>query len=180
MPESQFPNWFDHHCEGGTVSFWARGQFPIVALAFLFKDMQLFRTYNIHDICIHLYINGREVVEISWSGYGFMGDHVFLCDVRSGVGAEEWPIPDIMHASDWNRVEFKCHLPSCFVVSYCGVHVYKQETNMQDIQFTRPNPLKRRLSISHNPPKKRVKMLKSKREERKDMRKTPRWWNGGV
>ncbi|XP_027331302.1 TMV resistance protein N-like isoform X1 [Abrus precatorius] len=177
MPESQFPNWFDHQYEGGIVSFWARGQFPIVALAFLFKDMPLPpRILVNHSIRIHLYINGREVVKLSWSGYGLEGDHVFLCDVRSGVGAEEWPIRDMLHASDWNHVEFKCDSPAGLIVSYCGVHVYKQETNMQDIQFTRPNPLKRKPSItSHKLPKKRVRMLKSNI----DKRKTPRWWNMG-
>ncbi|KAK7300088.1 hypothetical protein RJT34_10921 [Clitoria ternatea] len=109
MPETRIPNWFDHHCEGGIVSFWARGKFPVVALAFLYKEMQpltnsgevLFFSDILSHYAIHvnLYINGIGVKNHN-VGYTYgvdEGDHVVLCDFRSDVEVEKWPIFDTLN-----------------------------------------------------------------------------------
>ncbi|XP_027368582.1 uncharacterized protein LOC113874561 [Abrus precatorius] len=176
MPKTQIPNWFDHRCKGGIVSFWVREKFPVVALAFLLDKVPPSPTEYIrassYQIAVRLYINGVEVDNFCdktdyWST--IESDHMILCDVRSQIDVEEWPILDTLLVSEWNYVELKCHLPyEDWNVSYCGAHVYKQETNVDNIHFTCPNPLKRSLSASHNPPKKRLRKLMPKSSRRKN------------
>ncbi|KAI4306670.1 hypothetical protein L6164_029928 [Bauhinia variegata] len=53
-------------------------------------------------------------------------------------------------------------------VEYCGIHVYKQETNMADIQFHCPVNLSKRpasFSLQHDRPK---KLIKGDKDEGKD------------
>ena len=39
MPKTEIPEWFDHRNKGGIPVFRARGKFPVVALAFVFEEV---------------------------------------------------------------------------------------------------------------------------------------------
>ena len=181
MPKiTEIPSWFDHRCEGGIVSFWARQKFPVVAVAFIFKNDAI-RTRS----RIRVYINGHDCDAYDFSsgrrGFAAVRDHVLLFDLRCLLVAEERPILNTFQVSEWNHVEVECECAcesesecECDYdsfddvgkrsnVSYWGAYVYKKETNMEDIQFRCPNLLKRTLSIVYNPSKrKRVRKLKPK------------------
>ena len=161
------PSWFDHHCKGGIVSFWARQKFPIVAVAFILKKDAIIRN-------IRLYINGCDACYFSRHVYCpfVKGEHVLLFDLRNVLEAKEWPILDTFLVYKWNCVEVECECYYDFLddvgrrsnVTHCGAYVYKRETNMEDILFKCPNSLKGTLPIVDNPRKRKhgVRKLKPK------------------
>lgn len=70
-------------------------------------------------------------------------DHIYLCDLQSILHHPELPKID-----EWNQAEVSVQqqfgiLKKEVMIKYTGVHVYKQENNMENIRFTKPNPPKR-------------------------------------
>ena len=133
------------------MSFCACGKFPVVAVAFIPEGANMGR--------IHLYINGCYA--------GFLDNYfvatredVCLLDLRCLEWEDKWPIPAAFQVPGWNHVEVTRYSSNDVnresMVGYCGVYVYKQETNIEDIPFTCPDSLKRTLSIvDNNPPKRK-------------------------
>ncbi|KAJ7975426.1 GEM-like protein 4 [Quillaja saponaria] len=54
------------------------------------------------------------------------------------MSSQQWQTLDKYLEEDWNHVEVSFAM-SIGTVKWCGVHAYKKETNMDDIQFTIPN-----------------------------------------
>ncbi|KAF7824976.1 TMV resistance protein N-like isoform X2 [Senna tora] len=160
MPELKIPDWFDHRCEGDTISFRARQKFPIVVVAFIFKkekrvceipvlykkenEMRLWAwPFYYQTAMIRLYVNGVELKSSGWNWFQIAEYHVLVCDLRALFKAKEWPVLDTFLEHDWNHVEVKCEImhneDQSYGISECGAYVYKQQTNIDDIQFHCPN-----------------------------------------
>ncbi|KAL1332647.1 hypothetical protein AAHE18_11G042600 [Arachis hypogaea] len=133
MPETEIPEWLDYHGHGVIPIFWARGKFPVVALAFVFAEI------NYHAVNLHLFIDNEHVsVQSQHLIFNIAEDHVLLCDLRVLFRDEEWKRLDarFRHDNCWKSIQVKCE-PDIILKDW-GVHVYKKETNMANIQFSCP------------------------------------------
>ncbi|XP_057748411.1 TMV resistance protein N-like [Arachis stenosperma] len=136
MPKTEIPEWLDYHGHGEVPIFWGRGKFPVVALAFVFDKI------NYQAVNLHLFIDNEHVNVQSQQHHIFnvAEDHVLLCDLRVLFRDDEWKRLDarFQHDNCWKSMQVKCE-PDIILKDW-GVHVYKKETNMDDIQFSCPYP----------------------------------------
>ena len=136
MPNTEIPEWWDYRDQGGIPIFWARGKFPIVALVFVFGKI------NYQAVRLHLFIDGDHVMFYRQQLHNFTvaEDHVLLCDLRVLFRYKEWERIHARfgHDNGWKSVQVNCETD--MILRQWGVYVYKQETSMDDIQFTCPYP----------------------------------------
>ncbi|KAJ7970164.1 Disease resistance protein (TIR-NBS-LRR class) [Quillaja saponaria] len=130
----KIPDWFDHQRRGGTLSFRVRQKFPAIVLCSVYGE-----TFSI-SICfqIHLFINGIRVC-VHQDRFTVLGrPNIWLHDPRAYMSSKQWQDLDSYLQHDWNHVEVSFMLstgkPKC-----CGVHVYKKESDMANVQFTSPD-----------------------------------------
>ncbi|XP_054779035.1 TMV resistance protein N-like [Prosopis cineraria] len=133
MPATTFPDWLDDCCKGGTLSFHARGNFPRAALA---CELGKADRRGRHFFHVSVNINGHEILRKQDVNYGSTQGHVFLFDLRWSFEGAEWKRLDRHLNLDWNDVEIQvtCLTPNLPVVC-CGIYVYTQHTNMENVQF---------------------------------------------
>ncbi|KAJ7975434.1 Disease resistance protein [Quillaja saponaria] len=130
-------DWFDHRSKGGSVSFWVQhGKFPVIAICSVYGGPGGLDTYFHFEVC--LLINGVRVYANKDSFSLESRHHVWLHDLRAHMSSQQWQTLDKYLEEDWNHVEVSFVI-SIGTVKWCGVHVYKKEKNMDDIQFTIPN-----------------------------------------
>ncbi|MED6140367.1 hypothetical protein PIB30_092453 [Stylosanthes scabra] len=136
LPKTEIPKWWDYCSQGGSPMFWARGKFPIVAMAFVFDKL------DFKSIGLHLLIDGEHVQfrRQKYHNFRVAEDHVLLCDLRVLFSNEEWEELDarIGHDSEWRTVQVKYETD--MVLRAWGMYVYKNETNVDNIQFCCPYP----------------------------------------
>ncbi|KAJ7975386.1 TMV resistance protein N-like [Quillaja saponaria] len=131
------PDWFDHCSKGGSVSFWVRHRkFPVIAICSVYGGPGGLDTYVHFEVC--LLINGVRVHAHNDSFSLESRHHIWIHDLRAHMSSQQWQTLDNYLEEDWNHVEVS-FVMSIGTVKWCGVHVYKKETNMDDIQFTIPN-----------------------------------------
>ncbi|XP_054779034.1 disease resistance protein RUN1-like isoform X2 [Prosopis cineraria] len=181
-PATTFPDWFDHCCKGGILSFGVHGKiFPRVVIAI--KSWKS-NTRKRHFFQVFMRINGRKMpwiqsdaADASEEGrvFVFFGKpgHVFLFDLLKDFREEELERLNKFLKLDWNDVEIQVTcLPHDIAVVKCGIYVDKQQTNMENVQFKSPvisrTSLKRRAIASppNKPPKKLLRKFKAT-DERK-------------
>ncbi|KAJ7943208.1 Disease resistance protein [Quillaja saponaria] len=129
----EIPEWFDHRSEGGSLSFLVRTKFPVIALCAVLGAMSIF-----FQLQLSLLVNGIKV-------YGFEAtfsvksvETIWMHDLRAHISPQQWKNLDTYLRNDWNLVEVSFTM-STGTVNWCGVHVYKKETNMEDVLFTIPD-----------------------------------------
>ncbi|KAI4305120.1 hypothetical protein L6164_028506 [Bauhinia variegata] len=179
MAATEIPEWFDHRNKGEIISFWIRQKLPVVALAFSFKNLTKLENEILSqsigtNFDVHIFINGIEVLS-KFLVFPIVGGHLRLFDLQDIFTSEEWMTVDAFLLQDWNHVEVCCsnsqpELPE-LTVEYYGVHVYKQETNMEDIRFHNPFNLSKRpasFSPQHGRPKKLIKKYEGDKDKGKD------------
>ncbi|QHO55630.1 disease resistance protein Roq1 isoform X1 [Arachis hypogaea] len=137
MPTSntKIPKWWDDRTswkhDPQDLNFWARGKFPVVALAFVFGEM------NYQSVGLDLSIDSGDVNSTYQPSHNFRvaENHVLLCDLRLWFSDEEWKRLDahVEHGNKWKTVKVRC-VPDIIPVHW-GVYVYKEETSMKDVQF---------------------------------------------
>ncbi|KAJ7970184.1 Disease resistance protein [Quillaja saponaria] len=131
----EIPEWFDHRSEGGYLSFFVRGKFPVIILCSVMGAMSYF-----FQVELSLSINGVEVYLL---GAGFSvgcEDTIWMHDLRDHMSTQQWENLDIHLQNDhWNRVEISFTI-STGKIKGCGVHAYKQETSMENVRFTSRDP----------------------------------------
>ncbi|KAL1362029.1 hypothetical protein AAHE18_03G049600 [Arachis hypogaea] len=137
MPTSntKIPEWWDDRTSwkyySQDLNFEARGKFPVVALAFVFGEM------NYQSVGLHLSIESGDVNSAYQPSHNFTvaENHVLLCDLRLWFSDEEWKRLDahVEHGNTWKTVKVRC-VPG-IIPFHWGVYVYKKETSMKDIQF---------------------------------------------
>lgn len=133
MPETKFPEWFDYHEEGGIPEFWARGKLPLVAIAFVFEKVK-YEGVGLQVLVDGKHVHGQRKKYLH--NLSVAEDHLLLCDLRVLLSDEDWKGVDtrFRHDDDWKCVNVKYETE--MILRFWGVYVYKQETNMDDIQFT--------------------------------------------
>jgi len=151
MPEREIPEWFDCKRSQEIPLFWARRKFPVFALALVFQEakktdswsmfyegMNLFTGFKgWHTVSLHLFMDGKEICGRDCHYFNVGSDHVLLCDLRVLFSDEEWRDLDTSIGDEWKAVQVQ--YDSDLILTNWGVYVYKQETNMEDIQFIPPN-----------------------------------------
>ncbi|MED6218481.1 hypothetical protein PIB30_026953 [Stylosanthes scabra] len=136
MPKTQIPEWLDYCDSGGIPFLWARGKFPVMALVLEFGEMMY------QDVNLHLFIDDEHIYsqrpQTQRHSFAVAEDHVLLCDLRLLFSDEEWKRLDarIGNNKDWKAVQVKCE--AGLALRQWGIYVYKNETNMDDIQFMCP------------------------------------------
>jgi len=141
VPGTRVPAWFDHITKGEYMTFWVREKFPAIIICFaLAVESEMKKTFNCE---VRFYINGDEVYELEIPrGFSEMvTDHLWLYDLRTHSSIN-WPSLDLYLMDGWNQVEISCEKisgASNVTVSWCGVHVCKNEANMNDILLTDPD-----------------------------------------
>ncbi|KAL4301090.1 hypothetical protein AHAS_Ahas17G0266100 [Arachis hypogaea] len=158
MPKKDIPNLFDCDSSEGIPLFWARGKFPVVALAFMFGRSTVSNSVaetrtdilgffpqigsSISAIVrLHLFIGGKQIFPKDSKYFSVGEDHVLLFDLRALFSNEEWHGLDAylgVGDDGWKAIQVQCESP--LTLSHWGVYVYKQDTNSVDIQFKNPNP----------------------------------------
>ncbi|KAL2329137.1 hypothetical protein Fmac_022564 [Flemingia macrophylla] len=127
MRKSEIPEWFDYVKEGGFPVFQARGNFPAVALAFVFGTVEGAEpsSAGMSAVGMHLFIDGKH---IQYHKRTVAQNHALLSDLRSLFSLEDLDV-----GNDWKTIQVYCNTE----LSVCswGVYVYKLETKMQDIRF---------------------------------------------
>ncbi|MED6218486.1 hypothetical protein PIB30_026958 [Stylosanthes scabra] len=113
--------------------FWARGKFPIVAMAFVFDKL------DFKSIGLDLFIDGEHVHfhRQKYHNFRVAEDHVLLCDLRVLFSNEELEELDARIGDDrkWMKVTIQVKCETETVIREWGMYVNKRETNMDDIRF---------------------------------------------
>ncbi|KAJ7975390.1 GEM-like protein 4 [Quillaja saponaria] len=129
------PDWFDHRSKGGSLSFWVGGKFPVIAVCSVYGGSD--DAYILFEVCLS--INGVQVYAHQDSfSVESRTSHVWLHDLRAHMSSQQWQSLDKYLEEDWKHVEVSFAM-SIGTIKCCGVHVYKKETNMEDVQFKDPN-----------------------------------------
>jgi hypothetical protein len=156
MLKMEIPEWFDCIYSHGIPIIWARRKFPIVALALVFQEVKKttddFRSLfeqirlltgikKLYIISLHLFIDGQEICSKDFPYFNVGEDHVLLCDLRVLFSDEEWQNLDASLGDDWKTIEVQCvpNLKEDLILTTWGVHVYKQETSINNIRFVPSN-----------------------------------------
>lgn len=134
---TKIPNWLDHCSKGGSVAFWVRRKFPVIAVFFLLGGED---ERKISYACeFHLLINGLQVFQ----GKGELPvDHLWLFDLRIHLTASEWQVINEQIKPSWNHVQISCSVmnePKNVTVKCCGIHLYKDRMNIHHVSFINPD-----------------------------------------
>jgi len=141
VPGTSIPEWFDHITKGEYMTFWVRKQFPAIILCFaLAVESEMKKSFNCE---IRFYINSDEVyeLEIPRCFSEMVTDHVWLYDLRTHPSIRLNDLESYL-VDDWNQIEISCDKiigPSNVTISWCGVHICREEANMEDILFKDPD-----------------------------------------
>nr|KYP42913.1 TMV resistance protein N [Cajanus cajan] len=143
LPGERIPEWFDHQSKGPSISFWFRNKFPDKVLCLVIGPMDdesgMFRPMVI--------INGNK--SFPGSGYFMIHmDHTYIFDLKR-IECED-SLYEVPLENEWNHAEVTIvGLEETSIVKECGIHVFKQESSMEDIRFSDPYG-KRKLEDDHN------------------------------
>lgn len=140
VPGTKVPEWFDHIREGEYMTFWVHENFPPIIVCFaLAIESKMKKSFSCE---LRFSINGEEVyeLEIPRSFSEMVTDHVWLFDLRTHLSFKFRDLESYL-VQDLNQIEISCEKingsPNVNV-SWCGVHVCRQEANMEDIVFEDP------------------------------------------
>ncbi|KAK4259585.1 hypothetical protein QN277_005901 [Acacia crassicarpa] len=164
LAATTFPDWLDHGCKGGTLSFRAREKFPVFTLVVEVGKDDTSRSLVVD---VYISINGRKIqtseylscLETTRGGNVALFDLEMIDDIRLEVET----MFDKYLEMGWNDVEIEfrnLNPPDMSIVS-CGLCVNKLLTNMRNIRFK--SSLKRRAmaSPSNEPPKKLLRKFRA-------------------
>ncbi|KAJ7970182.1 TMV resistance protein N [Quillaja saponaria] len=131
----EMPKWFDHRSKGGYLSFFIRRKFPVIILCSVMEAMSYF-----FQVELSLFINGVEVY-LFQAGFSVgCKDTIWMHDLRAHMSTQQWENLNIhLQHDDCNRVEISFKI-STGKIKGCGVHAYKQERNMEVVEFTSHDP----------------------------------------
>ncbi|KAK7270701.1 hypothetical protein RJT34_26050 [Clitoria ternatea] len=132
LPGATIPEWFDHHSKGPSNSFWFRNKFPAKVLCLVIGPMDnesgMFRPIVI--------INSDKC--FNDSSYFMMGmDHTYLFDLQKIEFKHS--LYEVPLENEWNHVEITYEgLEEISTLKESGIHVFRQTSSMEDIQFSNP------------------------------------------
>ncbi|KAL2335507.1 hypothetical protein Fmac_016720 [Flemingia macrophylla] len=132
LPGERIPEWFDHLSKGPSISFWFRNKFPDKALCLVIGPVDdesgMFRPMVI--------INGNK--SFLGSGYFMMGmNHTYVFDLKM-IEFEDDLYQEHLE-NEWNHAEVTIvGLKETSIVKQCGIHVFKQESSMDNVRLDDP------------------------------------------
>ncbi|XP_061350173.1 disease resistance protein Roq1-like [Gastrolobium bilobum] len=137
LPETRIPEWFEHCVRGPSISFWFRNKIPAISLCFAIH-IGYYATFR-----LNIEVNGisKDTEEDFYLAYN-AGDYTVLSDIKQDKFLLDGIFSDI-EENKWNYVV--CTLSSTeetVFVKQSGIHVFKQGSLMEDIQFSDPLLLK--------------------------------------
>ncbi|KAL1319056.1 disease resistance protein RPS4B [Arachis hypogaea] len=140
VPGRRVPEWFDFCAKGEYLTFWARQKFPVLIFCFVIEVEGA--TEDTLNCEVQFSINGEDIYEMEMPQCfsKMVTDHVWIYDLRTHPTIQ-WHSLDSYLVDDWNQLEISCEKisgSSNMSVSWCGVHICKEEVNMENILFTDP------------------------------------------
>jgi hypothetical protein len=135
---ARIPEWFEHQSKGPSISFWFRNKIPSIALFVVSKSMDDKSLQSeFHSQRVIMFVNGDQYFLDERNGvYRIIEqDHTYLYDLHlQGRNMEK-----SLLKNEWNHVKVmyknKMMIP---VLIESGIHVFKYEGSMEDVQFTNP------------------------------------------
>ncbi|KAK7381300.1 hypothetical protein VNO78_33886 [Psophocarpus tetragonolobus] len=123
----RIPEWFDHHSKGPSISFWFRNKFPDKVLCLVIgpidDDSGMFRAKVI-------IINGNKNFQMEM-------DHTYIFYLQMMKFEDD--LYGVPLEREWNHAEVICvGLEETSNLKEIGIHVFKQVSDMEDIQFADP------------------------------------------
>ena len=139
LPAARIPEWFENQIRGPSISFWFRNKFPALALCLTAGPVVECRGGRIHfDLTV--IINGRENFCRSNLYHSFFieMDHIFLIDLQK-IKLED-NMDEALSGNEWNHAELSVAVrsPARISAKERAIHVFKEKSNMEDIQFIDP------------------------------------------
>ncbi|KAK7372810.1 hypothetical protein VNO80_06198 [Phaseolus coccineus] len=141
---TEIPEWFNYVGVQRNPRFWVRCKFPNIALAMIFhfqdeSERDKFARRRLVDL--RLLINGRYVPCKGCRKFRIEAEHILIFDLRVLFSDKEWLGLDALLEEEWNLVQIAYKATSSFVISGWGAFVYEDETKMDDLLFTSPDPV---------------------------------------
>ncbi|RDY07086.1 TMV resistance protein N, partial [Mucuna pruriens] len=137
VPGLTIQNLFNHFSSGTSLSFWFRGQFPMITLCVV----------GALDTCgccvLDLFLNGSQ----KFPGYfkfmtiddSIQTNHIILFNLQLQFHSDEF---ETLHTlNGWNHAEISFSENVRRDVEWMGVYVKEQKTSMPDIRFTDPHKI---------------------------------------
>jgi hypothetical protein len=140
----RIPEWFDHQNMGHTISFWFRNKLPSMALCFSTKSAAAMPTGKKFFITMPiLIIIGNKYDRLYMHFFIMSTHHTYLYDINLRQLDQHHFMKDSIHLeNDWNLAEIICEHQEVHwnmePLTEIGIHFFKQQNNMDDVQFTNP------------------------------------------
>ncbi|RHN55265.1 putative leucine-rich repeat domain, L domain-containing protein [Medicago truncatula] len=141
---SPIPEWFQHQTRGSSISFWFRNNVPSVSLFVALKPMRNeCINYGFLPLAtINLTINGHKFdLRCPPDGIRLMMSlgHTYLSDMQLHEMDLESKLEEELLRNEWVHVEvlFKHQMKKTLLIE-SGIHLFKQKSSMEDIQFNNP------------------------------------------
>ncbi|KAK7307089.1 hypothetical protein VNO77_39842 [Canavalia gladiata] len=124
-------NWLNHCCRGPSLSFWFRGEFPMISLCVV----------GALDSCgccvLDLFVNGSqkflEYFKFMTIDDSIQTNHIILFNLQLEFHSEK-----LCTVNGWNHAEISFSENVRTDIEWMGVYVKEQKRSMEDIRFTNP------------------------------------------
>ncbi|KAK7401330.1 hypothetical protein VNO78_12725 [Psophocarpus tetragonolobus] len=148
LPGSRVPEWFDHCSCERSITFWGLEKFPRICVCVSFGMLENPLHHSQVELCI---VINHQIRIFSKHCYNWSieTDHVWLFDLTALINYND--LVGTFKKSDWNHVEIEMkwnspiqgeHGPTRMaIVKWYGIHIYRQESKMEGISFTKPKCL---------------------------------------
>ncbi|KAG4926825.1 hypothetical protein JHK85_053311 [Glycine max] len=140
LPGAKIPEWFDFQTSEFPISFWFRNKFPAIAICHIIKRVAEFsssRGWTFRpNIRTKVIINGNANL---FNSVVLGSDCTCLFDLRGERVTDN--LDEALLENEWNHAEVTCPgFTFTFAPTFIktGLHVLKQESNMEDIRFSDP------------------------------------------
>ncbi|KAL2951430.1 hypothetical protein AAZX31_19G049800 [Glycine max] len=140
LPGAKIPEWFDFQTSEFPISFWFRNKFPAIAICHIIKRVAEFsssRGWTFRpNIRTKVIINGNANLFIP---VVLGSDCSCLFDLRGKRVTDN--LDEALLENEWNHAEVTCPgFTFTFAPTFIktGLHVLKQESDMEDIRFSDP------------------------------------------
>ncbi|KAK2421685.1 TMV resistance protein N [Trifolium repens] len=137
------PEWFEYDYRELSFSFWFRKKLPSIALFFTTAEWVNKNTFDEDHFDISflkLIINGCKCTLNSWMGFRIQLYHTYLFDLKLHDMVK---LDEVIFKHEWNHAKLTYEDSEMkSILKECRLHIFEQESSMEDFQFT--NPYKKR------------------------------------
>ncbi|KAL5173275.1 TMV resistance protein N [Glycine soja] len=126
LPRVEIPEWFECQSRGPSICFWFRNEFPAITVCIVNSH---FKEY-LNDVILSVIINNQhEHNQREHCSCGYITPSTAFFRLQM-----EYNLDEELLKNEWNRAEIVCK----DLWDECGIHVWKQQSSMEDIRFTDP------------------------------------------